>query len=248
MRPSKNEDAEMTGWSKSINWMVENHSGTIEHHTKSETSSYIFTLIFQIINSKMTVKHVSKMSAKRIRASRPRGSPRMGSRNHATGSISSDVSNPLGQRQRDDIAIVHGSDSEPSSSDSDSAASRSLGEVDTVEDTTDTAPEDQPVRLPPYDRPAHQPELLLSTQGIIGAVSTAFQRAVSSNQHADPVVLRINVMIEIWNNRLCCWSCQRTTPGLRSMTREFMEAHVDKAVGEAFQLTDPLNIFNVYGC
>ena len=208
-------------------------------HTIQSQSSYIFTF-----NSKMTVKHVSKLSVQRIRASRPR----KGFRNRATGSTSSDVSIPPGQRQRVNIQMVHGSDSEPSSSsDSDSAASRSLGEVDTVEDTTDTAPEDQPVRLPPYDRPAHQPELLLSTQGIIGAVSTAFQRAVSSGQHANPVVLRVNVMIEIWNNRLCCWSCQRTTPGLRSMTREFMEAHVDKAVGEAFQLTDPLNIFNVYG-
>ena len=112
--------------------MVENHSATIAHHTKSETSSCISTLIFQIINSKMTVKHVSKMSVKRIRASRPR----KGFRNRATGSTSSDVSIPLGQRQRVNIQIVHGSDSEPSSSDSDSAASESLGEVDTVTITT----------------------------------------------------------------------------------------------------------------
>ena len=195
----------------------------------------------------MTVKHVSKMSVKRIRASRPRGSPRKGSRNHATGSISSDVSIPLGQRQRDDVAIVHGSDSEPSSSDSDSAASESLGDVDTVAITTDTAPEDESEMLPSYERPAHLPELLLSSRGIISAVSTAFQRARATNQDWNPLQLRINVMVEIWRNRLCCWSCQRNTPGLRSMTRDFMEAHVDKAVGEAFQLTDPLNIFQVYG-
>ena len=169
--------------------MVENHSATIAHHTKSESSSCIFTLIFQIINSKMTVKHVSKMSVKRIRASRPHGSPRKGSRNHATGSISSDVSIPLGQRQRDDVAIVHGSDSEPSSSDSDSAASESLGEVDTVTITKDTAPEDESERLPPFERPAHLPELLLSPGGIISAVSTAFQRARVTNQGWDPLCL-----------------------------------------------------------
>ena len=191
----------------------------------------------------MTVKHDSKMSVKRIRDSRPR----KGSRKHATGSISSDVSIPLGQRQRDDVAIVHGSDSEPSSSDSDSAASESLGDVDTVAITTDTAPEDESEMLPSYERPAHLPELLLSSRGIISAVSTAFQRARATNQDWNPLQLRINVMVEIWRNRLCCWSCQRNTPGLRSMTRDFMEAHVDKAVGEAFQLTDPLNIFQVYG-
>ena len=148
----------------------------------------------------MTVKHVSKLSVQRIRASRPR----KGFRNRATGSTSSDVSIPLGQRQRDDIAIVHGSDSEPSSSDSDSAASESLGEVDTVEITTDTAPEDESERLPPYERPAHLPELLLSSRGIISAVSTAFQRARATNQDWNPLQLRINVMVEIWRNRLCC--------------------------------------------
>ena len=119
--------------------------------------------------------------------------------------------------------------------------------MDTVEITTDTAPEDESERLPPYERPAHLPELLLSSRGIISAVSTAFQRAVATNQDWNPLQLRINVMVEIWRNRLCCWSCQRTTPGLRSMTRDFMEDHVDRAVREAFLITDPLNIFQVYG-
>ena len=146
-----------------------------------------------------------------------------------------------------DIITVHGSDSEPDS-DADTAGSRSLGEDDTESGTTtDTAPEDNHERLPPPVCPGHLPELLLSPERIVSAITTAFQQAVNENLHNHPVIVTMFVMEEIWSHRLCCWSCQRNTPRLRSMTREFMESHVENAVVEALcREPQNLNTFEIF--
>ena len=145
------------------------------------------------------------------------------------------------------MITIHGSDSEPDS-DADTAGSRSLGEDDTESGTTtDTAPEDDHERLQPFVCPGHLPELLLSRERIVSAITTAFQQAVNENLHFHPVIVSYFVTEEIWSNRLCCWSCQRGTPGLRSMTREFMASHVENAVIEAFcSHLEDLNVFRIY--
>ena len=181
-----------------------------------------------------------------------------GSRRSDLVSDSSDVSEiPLGQRQRqrndqrqsddDDIIMVHGSDSESDSDyEYDSEESRTLGEDDTGPDsTTDTASNRSEYSfrgLPPFLRSQHLPEVLLGPVEIISAIDSAFQHAVDHNQHYNVVLVAELVRKKLFRNKLCCWTCQRNTPNLLSMSLEFMERHIDIAETEAFNRY-PYNTF-----
>ena len=187
----------------------------------------------------MTVANVSSSSASE------------GFRRSDLVSDSSDVSEiPLGQRQSqrndqrqsddDDIITVHGSDSESDSDyEYDTEESRTLGEDDTGPDTTtDTASDRSEYSyrgLPPFLRSQHLPEVLLGPVDIICAIDSAFQHVIDRNQHYDIVMVSETIRDKLFRNKLCCWTCQRNTPNLRSMSLEFMDRHVEIAVTEAFR-------------
>ena len=81
----------------------------------------------------------------------------------------------------------------------------------------------------------HRPELLLKKERIIQVVRNAYQ-SLCGTPDLDNIVLASNRIVDcIWAQRLCCWTCQRQTEGLISMTRYFMSSHVDRAVEEAIE-------------
>ena len=111
----------------------------------------------------------------------------------------------------------------------------SLGETDTVVEASDIGSLSDFNDFNIQHFLPHRPELLLTKEKIIEGVSNAFLFLFRTGD-LDNVVLYANRIEEnIWARRLCCWTCQRQTEGLISMTRYFMSRHVDRAVEEAIE-------------